>query len=99
MGIAFSRDTMIRTCGVKNVIYGDKAEELALKRIGLDWGYEPLDVDAYDVEQLREWRIYGKELDVCNFPLEEMLIITPTESDLHDLIVQKDIDYTVDINL
>lgn len=50
MGIAFSRDTMIRTCGVKNVIYGDKAEELALKRIGLDWRYEPLDVDAYDVE-------------------------------------------------
>lgn len=97
-GIAFSRDTMIRTCGAKNVIYGDKVDEQALKRIGLDWRFEQLDVDAYDFEWLREWRIYGREFDFSNLPLEEILVITPTESDLHNLIVEEDIDYSVDID-
>lgn len=97
-GIAFARDTMIRTYGAKNVIYGDRNDEAALASLGLDWRYVHLDVDTDDFEWLREWRTHGNVFDFSNFPMEEILVITPTESVLHELIVEEDIDYSYDFD-
>lgn len=97
-GIAFARDTMIRTYGAKNVIYGDKIDEAALASLGLDWRFVHLDVDTDDFEWLREWRTHGKVFDFSNFPIEDILVITPTEAELHELIVEEDIDYSYDFD-
>ena len=83
-GIGFLRDLLIKHYGAKNVIYGDDADGALMARAGLDWRFLKLDVDTYDYEYLREWRIQGSEFDFSSFPKEHIIIISPTENSLLD---------------
>lgn len=93
-GIGFSRDILIREYGAKNVIYGDNNDKKILKDCGLSWRFMELDVDSYDFEWLREWRIPGKEFDFSNFPKEHMIVITPTDKELLNYVTK---DYYIQV--
>lgn len=88
-GIGFSRDLLIKEFGARNVIYCDEQE---LKSIPeeLKWRVQKLNIDTYDFEYLREWRIKGKIFDFKNFPKEQILIIAPHNDDIMDLIITHD---------
>jgi len=72
-GIGFSRDILIREFGAKNVVYGDDADGALMAHIGMGWRFLKLDVDTYDYEYLREWRVPGKEFDFSGFPREHII--------------------------
>lgn len=93
LGIAFSRDIMVRDYGARNVIYGDNDE---LKHIpdSLQWRCQKLEVDAYDFEYLREWRIKGNEFNFSSFPKEHILIIAPTREMLNNFVISHDWEFT-----
>lgn len=91
-GIGFSRDILISKYGAKNVIYGDEADEKAVAKCGLCWRFLKLDVDSYDFEWLREWRVPGKDFDFSKFPKEHIIVIAPTDDKLLDFVTR---DYCV----
>ena len=77
-GIGFSRDLLVRDYGARNVIYVDNDEYVHIPE-ELKWRTDRLNVDAYDFEYLREWRIRGKEFDFSDFPKEHMIIVAKTK--------------------
>lgn len=87
IGIGFSRDILVKDYGVRNVIYCNKKE---LEEIPehLRWRSQRLEVDEYDFEYLREWRMEGNEFNFSSFPKEHILIIAPTQNDLNNFIVK-----------
>ena len=89
-GIGFSRDILVKHFGARNVIYSS-LEELKSMPGNLSWRCERLDVDVYDFEYLREWRIKGDEFDFSQFPKEHILIIAPTKEELNNFVVKHDL--------
>lgn len=89
-GIGFARDILVRDFGARNVIYCDE-KELKLIDDNFKWRSEPLIVNTYDFEYLREWRIRGKEFDFSEFPQEHIIIIAPHLDDLNDLVSGHDL--------
>ena len=89
-GIGFARDILVRDFGARNVIYCD-VEELRLIDDDFKWRTEPLIVNSYDFEYLREWRIKGKEFDFSGFPQDQIIIIAPYLDDLNDLVSGHDL--------
>lgn len=94
-GIGFSRDILVRDFCARNVIYTDGSEEIPES---LKWRTEKLDVDCYDFEYLREWRIKGKEFDFSKFPEENIIVVAPDISKLNYLVVGFDLEYIPCIN-
>ena len=64
-GIGFSRDVLVRDFGARNVIYTDGKENIPEH---LNWRTDQLNVDSYDFEYLREWRIKGCNFDFSKAP-------------------------------
>lgn len=91
-GIGFARDF-----GARNVIYCD-VEELRLIDDDFKWRTEPLIVNSYDFEYLREWRIKGKEFDFSGFPQDQIIIIAPYLDDLNDLVSGHDLVFKPIVN-
>lgn len=74
MGLGFSRDILVRDFGARNVIYTDGNEDIPEH---LKWRTDILNVDSYDFEYLREWRIKGKHLIFLIFLKERLLLLLP----------------------
>lgn len=91
-GIGFSRDILVRDFGARNVIYFDDSER-DLIPTDLKWRSLYLNVDTYDYEYLREWRIRGTEFDFQRFPKDHILIIAPNIRNLNDLVVMHDVEF------
>lgn len=91
-GIGFSRDVLVRDFGARNVIYYDD-DESGLITDDLNWRASRLNVDTYDFEYLREWRIKGGEFDFSNFPKEHLIVIAPNLQELNDLVVSHDYEF------
>ena len=85
-GIGFSRDVLVRDFGARNVIYYDDNESELIPE-DLKWRALRLNVDTYDFEYLREWRIKGGEFDFSKFPKEHLIVIAPNLHELNDLDV------------
>lgn len=83
-GIGFSRDVLVRDFGARNVIYYDDNESELIPE-DLKWRALRLNVDTYDFEYLREWRIKGGEFDFSKFPKEHLIVIAPNLHELNDL--------------
>lgn len=90
IGIGFSRDILVKEYGARNVIYCGRDEMGSIPE-ELRWRTELLEVDEYDFEYLREWRIKGGEFDFSSFPKENILIIAPTQNDLNNFVVKHDL--------
>lgn len=88
-GIGFSRDILVRDFSARNVIYTDGSDEIPES---LKWRTEKLDVECYDFEYLREWRIKGDEFDFSKFPKEDMIVIAPDVNKLNYIIVGFDLE-------
>lgn len=98
-GIGFNRALLIRNYGASNVIYGDtRVKEMLPKE--LLWRYENLNMDSYDFEWLREWRIEGGEdcscFDFRTFPKNEIIIVTKDEKSLAACVRETDFDVESD---
>lgn len=98
-GIGFNRAILIREYGASNVIYGDThVKELLPKE--LLWRYENLNMDTYDFEWLREWRIPGKETGSCfdfsGFPKNEIVIVTNSAEALAECVRETEFDVEFD---
>lgn len=89
IGIGFSRDLLVQNYGARNVIYCSKSEYQEMPE-HLLWRTERLDVDEYDFEYLREWRIQGEKFDFYMFPKEHIIIIAPTKGDLNNFVIKHD---------
>ena len=96
-GIGFSRDVLVSSYRARNVIYVD-SEEWNFIPNELKWRTDLLNVDSYDFEYLREWRIKGSEFNFAKFPKEDMIVIAPTISQLNDLVVQFDMEFKPIVN-
>ena len=85
-GIGFARDLLIRDYGARNLIYCsmDEREKMSEE---FRWRTDLLDVDSYDFEWLREWRIKGNEFDFSQFPKEHIIVVAPTADDTIGLVV------------
>ena len=94
LGIGFSRDILVRDFGARNVIYYDDHEKDLIPK-ELEWRALRLNVDRYDFEYLREWRIKGEEFDFKDFPTEDIIVVAPDRKNLNDLVVM----HYVGINL
>ena len=97
VGIGFSRDVLVKEFGARNVIYCNREE---IQRIpdDLKWRCELLEVDEYDFEYLREWRIEGDCFDFSSFPKEHILIIAPTKEDLNNFVIKHDLVFNPIVN-
>lgn len=98
-GIGFNRAILIRDYGASNVIYGDEhVKEMLPKE--LLWRYENLNMESYDFEWLREWRIEGGRCGACfdfsTFPKEEIIIVTQDEKSLAACVRETDNDVEFD---
>ena len=94
-GIGFRRDLLIKDFGAKSVIYGDKMDEVNLKKIDMDWRFEELNVLTHDFTWLREWRI-RHEFDFSSISPEDIIIIAKTDDEVRSLCSLQeleDIDY------
>lgn len=94
-GIGFSRDVLINDFGAKSVIYGDETDRINLSRVGMDWRFEELNVQAHDFTWLREWRIRD-EFDFSTISAEDVIIIAQTDDEIKTLCSLQeleDIDY------
>ena len=94
-GIGFRRDLLIKDFGAKSVIYGDKMDEVNLKKIDMDWRFEELNVLTHDFTWLREWRI-RHEFDFSSISPEDIIIIAKTDDEVKNLCSLQeleDIDY------
>ena len=96
-GIGFSRDYLIKECGARNVIYGN-SEELKLIPSELQWRTQVLDIDNYDFEYLREWRIQGKIFDFSNVPFQHIVVVAPFIDDISDLVTNHDVEIMTTYN-
>lgn len=96
-GIGFSRDMLVRDYGARNLIYVNDEEYVSIPE-ELKWRTARLNVDAYDFEYLREWRIRNKEFDFSGFPKEHMIIVAPTKKQLNELTVQQDVEFKPIVN-
>ena len=85
-GIGFSRDVLVRDFGARNVIYYDDSESNLIPE-NLKWRALRLNVDSYDFEYLREWRIKGGEFDFSKFPKEHVIVIAPNLQKLNGCII------------
>ena len=90
--IGFSRDILVRDFGARNVIYFDDDESKLIPE-DLKWRSLRLNVDAYDFEYLREWRINGNEFDFSKFPKEHLIVVAPDINTLNDLVVLHDVEF------
>ena len=90
-GIGFSRDVLVRDFRARNVIYTDGTENIP---DCLKWRTEKLDVDCYDFEYLREWRIKESIFDFSKFPKGDMIVIAPDTNSLNLLVVKFDMEFT-----
>lgn len=95
MGLGFSRDILVRDFGARNVIYTDGNEDIPEH---LKWRTDILNVDSYDFEYLREWRIKGKTFNFSNFPQGEIIVIAPDINSLNHLVVKFDMKFTPYVN-
>lgn len=86
-GIGFSRDLLIKEYGARNVIYCNDQELKSIPN-DLKWRTQSLNIDTYDFEYLREWRIKGKIFDFKDFPKEQIIIIAPYLDDVNDLVIE-----------
>ena len=86
-GLGFSRDRMVSDFGTRNVIYYGSGEKDNISDCLL-WRSEQLVIDNYDFEYLREWRIKGNEFDFSSFPVEDIVIVAPSQDELNALIVE-----------
>jgi len=91
-GIGFSRDILVRNFGAKNVIYCDNEERRIIPE-QLEWRTMCLNVDSYDYEYLREWRIKGTEFDFSTFPSEHLIVIAPDIDSLNDLTISHAVEF------
>lgn len=89
-GIGFSRDLLIKGYGARNVIYCNDQELKSIPN-DLKWRTQNLNIDTYDFEYLREWRIKGKIFDFKDFPKEQIIIIAPYIDDVNDLVTIHDL--------
>ena len=88
-GIGFSRDILIKEYNAQNVIYGKKEEKDLFEKFGMGWRFLELDVEKYDFEYLREWRIHTNNFDFSKFPKEHMIVIAPTNDKLLDFVTKE----------
>lgn len=88
-GIGFDRDLLFKM-GARPVIYGTPEEN---KRIPDEYQWRCLNMEpsSYDFSWLREWRVDSNTFDFSHLK-GNVIIITKTESELHDLITSEDID-------
>lgn len=94
-GIGFRRDLLIKDFEAKSVIYGDKIDEVNLKKIDMDWRFEELNVLTHDFTWLREWRI-RHNFDFSSISPEDIIIIAKTDDEVRRLCSLQeleDIDY------
>lgn len=91
-GIGFSRDIIVRDYGARNVIYYDDSEADLISK-NLEWRSLRLNVDTFDFEYLREWRVKGTEFDFKGFPKEHIIIVAPNISNLNDLVIMHDVEF------
>ena len=94
-GLGFSRDILVRDFGARNVIYTDGTEGIPDH---LEWRTDKLNVDSYDFEYLREWRIKGGQFDFSDFPRGDVIVIAPDYNSLNDLVVRFDMEFTPFVN-
>lgn len=94
-GIGFSRDLLVRDFKARNVIYIDDKKEIP---DNLLWRAQILNINVYDFEFLREWRIKGNFFDFSTFPKNDMIIIAPDRDKLNDLIVNFNMEFVPYIN-
>lgn len=91
-GIGFSRNVLVRDFGARNVIYYDDSERELIPE-DLKWRALRLNVDTYDFEYLREWRIKGDVFDFSEFPKEHLIVIAPDIKKLNDLVISHDVEF------
>ena len=98
-GIGFNRELLIRDYAAANVIYGD-AHVKEILPPELLWRYENLNMDSYDFEWLREWRIPGNDKGACfdfhDFPKEEIVIVAADKRSLIECVGDPDFDVEFD---
>lgn len=94
-GLGFSRDRLVRDFGARNVIYTDGTEDIPKN---LEWRIQKLNVDSYDFEYLREWRINNTKFDFSEFPKSDIIVIAPNIDALNDLVVKFDMEFTGIVN-
>ncbi len=94
-GLGFSRDILVRDFGARNVIYTDGSENIPEY---LAWRTDVLNVDSYDFEYLREWRIKSETFDFTTFPKNEMIVVAPDQNSLNYLVVKFDMKFTPYVN-
>lgn len=90
-GIAFKRDVLIRDYNARPVIYGDTKEQEILPN-EVQWRFLLLDVNRYDYQWLREWRIKGEVFDFSKLSINDYFIIAPTNDDLKRIISYQELD-------
>lgn len=81
----------MRDFRARNVIYIDGTENIP---DCLKWRTEWLDVDCYDFEYLREWRINETPFDFSNFPKKDIIVVAPNTNLLNHLIVKFEMEFT-----
>ena len=81
----------MRDFRARNVIYTDGTEYIP---DCLKWRTEKLDIDCYDFEYLREWRIKDRVFDFSKFPKGDMIVIAPDTNSLNHLVVKFDMEFT-----
>lgn len=94
-GLGFSRDILVRDFGARNVIYTDGSENIPEHLV---WRTDILNVDSYDFEYLREWRINGEIFDFTTFPKNEIIVVAPDYNSLNHLVVKFDMQFTPYVN-
>lgn len=88
-GLAFPRDLLINNFRARNVIYTDPMEQQFFVQTIHFWRCEPLDTARSDWEWLREWRTPGQVFDFSTISDDDIVIITPTQKDLLELVVKE----------
>ena len=94
-GLGFSRDILVRDFGARNVIYTDGNEDIPKH---LKWRTDILNVNSYDFEYLREWRINGETFDFSKFPQGDIIVVAPDTNSLNHLVVKFDMKFTPYVN-
>ncbi len=91
-GIGFRREIMINEYGARNVIYCGK-DDISDVPKSMRWRTQLLQVNEYDFEYLREWRVPGSEFDFTNMSKEHIIVIAPDLDDLNDLVVKFEMEF------
>lgn len=96
-GIGLSRDLLIKEYAAKNVIYVSLEEKNDIPPSFL-WRTQVLDVDNYDFEYLREWRIKGEEFDFSKIDKKDILVIAPDENKLNSIVIEFNMEFKPIVN-